>query len=95
MPVVIGILQIVLVVFVVLLFGRVAISLIVLFARGWRPRGLALILVEGTLSATDPPIRLVRSILPPINLGGVRLDLSVLILMILATLAIDLLTLAS
>jgi YggT family protein len=94
MPVVVGILQIGLMIFIILLFGRVTINLIALFSRDWKPRGLALLLVEGTLSATDPPVRFLRAILPQINLGGVRLDLSVLILMILATVAINLLTLA-
>jgi YggT family protein len=94
MPVIVGILQIGLLVFVVLLFGRVTINLIALFSRSWRPRGVSLLLVEGILSATDPPVRFLRSLLPQINLGGVRLDLSVLVLMILATVAINLLSLA-
>ena len=77
MPIVVGILQIALLIFVVLLFGRVTINLITLFSRSWRPRGVVLLFVEGVLSATDPPVRFVRAALPQINLGGVRLDLSV------------------
>ncbi|MBN2176210.1 MAG: YggT family protein [Demequinaceae bacterium] len=94
MSVVIGIVQLVILLFVVLLFGRVVVNLISLFSRSWRPRGVTLLLVEGVLSATDPPVRFVRALLPDINLGGVRLDLSVLVLMIVAMLAIDLLSLA-
>jgi len=94
MSVVIGIIQVGLLIFVVLLFGRVTVNLISLFSRTWKPRGLTLLLVEGILSATDPPVRFVRALLPEINLGGVRLDLSVLVLMVVATVAINLLTLA-
>ena len=85
-------LQILLMVFIVLLFGRVAVSLITLFSRDWKPSGVALILVEVVLSATDPPVHFLRHVLPEINLGGARLDLSVLILMVFASLAINLLS---
>ncbi|MCJ7826806.1 MAG: YggT family protein [Demequinaceae bacterium] len=94
MSVVVGIVQVGLLVFVVLLFGRVTINLISLFSRTWKPRGVTLLLAEVVLSATDPPVRFVRALLPDINLGGVRLDLSVLVLMIVATVAINLLSLA-
>lgn len=94
MPVVIGVLQIALMVFVILLYARFAISLITLFSHNWKPRGVALLLVEGTLSVTDPPVRAVRAILPPIRLGNIHFDLSVLILIILATVAFNLLPLA-
>lgn len=89
---IIDIVRIALLVFILVLFARVAINLIFLFSRTWRPKGLVLVLVEGVLSATDPPVRFVRSILPDINLGGIRLDLSVLVLMILATVAINILS---
>ena len=84
-------LQILLMVFIVLLFGRVAVSLITLFSRDWKPSGVALILVEVVLSATDPPVHFLRHVLPGINLGGARLDLSVLVLMVVASLAMSLL----
>jgi YggT family protein len=85
------ILGVCLLVFIVLLFGRVAINLVTLFSHQWRPHGLTLVVVEGVLSATDPPVRALRRVLPEINLGGVRLDLSVLILMVAATILIDVL----
>ncbi len=85
------ILQVCLLAFVVLLFGRVAVNLVSLFSREWRPRGPTLVLVEVVLSLTDPPVRFLRRLLPEINLGGARLDLSVLVLMVLSTLLIDVL----
>jgi len=32
--------------------------------------------------ATDPPIRLLRRLIPPLQLGSVRLDLSIMILLL-------------
>jgi YggT family protein len=90
--VIIEIITIALFVFILLLFARVAVNLVLLFSRNWRPKGVALVIIEGVLSATDPPVKAVRSLLPEINLGGVRLDLSVLVLMILATVAINILS---
>jgi YggT family protein len=85
------VLEVVLIGFVVLLFARVAINLASLFSRDWRPKGFTLVLVEAALSATDPPVRFLRAILPDVNLGGARLDLSVLILMVTATILINVL----
>lgn len=47
-----------------------------------RPRGPALVLAEVAYSITDPPIRVVRRIIPPIRLGGVRLEFSWSIVML-------------
>jgi YggT family protein len=52
------------------------------FARAWRPVGAAAVGVELVYVATDPPIRLLRKLVPPLQLGTVSLDLSVIILLI-------------
>jgi YggT family protein len=61
------------------------------FARQWRPRGAVLVIAEIVFTITDPPVRLVRRLLPPIRLGGISLDfawslvmLCVIILMFIA-----------
>jgi YggT family protein len=91
MSLVLRITEFLLIAFVLLLFARVAINLSAMFVRDWRPRGAMLVLVEVVLSATDPPVRFLRSVLPEINLGGARLDLSVLVLMVAATILINVL----
>jgi YggT family protein len=58
------------------------------FARSWRPAGIAAIGVEFVYVATDPPLRLLRRLIPPIKLGSVSLDLSIMILL-LAILALQ------
>lgn len=49
---------------------------------GWRPRGGLLVVAEATYTVTDPPVRLVRRVVPPLRLGGVALDLSGTIVML-------------
>lgn len=44
------------------------------FARNWRPRGGVLIFTEVVYAITDPPIKLVRRIIPTIRIGGIALD---------------------
>ncbi|GAA4922609.1 YggT family protein [Nesterenkonia massiliensis] len=49
------------------------------YARSWRPKGLALMLAIGVYSVTDPPIKFVQRKIPPLNLGGISLDMGFII----------------
>jgi YggT family protein len=69
-------------IYIVLVLARVVIEWIRQFARRWRPVGTAAVGVELVYVATDPPIRLLRRLVPPLQLGTVSLDLSVIILLI-------------
>ena len=71
----------VLFVFWLLLIGRIIIEFIRTFAREWRPTGVVVVILETVFTITDPPVKLLRRIIPPINLGGVRLDLSIMVLL--------------
>ena len=53
---------------------RFVLDLVRSFARYWHPTGFVLILAEIVFAITDPPIKLVRRMLPPVRLGGVALD---------------------
>ncbi len=48
----------------------------------WRPRGATLVLAEVAYSITDPPIKVVRRVIPPIRMGGTRLEFSWSIVML-------------
>ncbi len=72
-------LRFVLFLFMLMLLARIVISLVMVFARDWRPTGAALVAVEGVLTVTDPPIKAVRKVVPPLSLGQVRLDLAFII----------------
>ena len=66
----------------ILLIARFVLDWVQMLARHWRPRGLVLVICEGLYSVTDPPLRAVRRVLPPLRLGTVMLDLSPMILLI-------------
>lgn len=66
----------------IVLLARLIIDWVQVLARTWRPRGLVAVLCEGVYTLTDPPLRAVRGIIPPIRMGGAMLDLSPMILLI-------------
>lgn len=66
----------VLTVFLVLLFLRLIFEYVFLLARSFRPSGAVAMLLELVYSVTDPPLKLVRRVLPPLRIGGISLDLA-------------------
>ncbi len=77
------ILAFIVLVYWLLLLARIVIETTRSFARSWWPSGAAAIGVEVVYSTTDPPIKLLRRLVPPLRIGGVSLDLSVLIVLLL------------
>jgi YggT family protein len=81
-----------LLIFFLLMWGRFIFDLTQSVSRSYRPKGPLLVLAEVTYTVTDPPIRAIRRVLPPIRLGAVALDfgwsivmLAVVILMSVAS----------
>lgn len=70
--------------FILLMWGRFALDLVQAFSREWRPRGAVLFLAEASYTVTDPPIKFVRRIIPPLRLGPVALDFGWMITMLVA-----------
>ena len=68
--------------YIVLILARIVVDWTRQFARAWRPGGAAAVGVELVYTVTDPPIRALRRLVPPLQLGTVSLDLSVIILLI-------------
>ena len=62
--------------FIALLWIRFIVDWVQVFARSWSPRGVLLVLLEVVYSITDPPIKALRRVVPPLRLGQVALDLS-------------------
>ena len=75
-----NLLYLVVLVFFLLLLVRLVLDWVQVFAREWRPTGFALVVAEVAYSVTDPPLRALRRVLPPIGIGSVRLDLAFLVL---------------
>jgi YggT family protein len=74
--------QYILYLYLVIVLARLVVECTRQFARSWRPAGVAVIGLELVYVATDPPLKLLRRLVPPLHLGGVSLDLSILILLL-------------
>ncbi|WP_457253013.1 YggT family protein [Pedococcus sp. P5_B7] len=68
--------------FFVILLGRLVLDWVQAFARDWRPRGPLLVVAEFIYTITDPPLKALRRVIPPLTLGTLRLDLAFLVLMV-------------
>ncbi len=77
-----GTIDLVLFLFLVLLFVRFVFDWVQVFAREWHPRGVLLVILEVVYSVTDPPITLIRRYVPPLRLGAIQLDLAFIIVLI-------------
>jgi len=69
-----------LVLFLLLLVGRMILEFLQSFARSWKPTGVVLVLAEAIYTITDPPLKLLRRFIPPLRLGNLALDLSFMVL---------------
>jgi YggT family protein len=76
----------VLLVFLILLFARFVVDWVMVLARGWRPHGFVAAGLEVVYATTDPPLKALRRVIPPLNLGSVRLDLGFMVLLIVVLL---------
>ena len=68
--------------YTLLLFARLVIEWILAYARSFRPRGAVAVLTETVFTLTDPPVKALRRLIPPLRLGAVSLDLSLLVLLL-------------
>jgi YggT family protein len=67
--------------FWLLLTARIVVELVRTFARSWQPVGGVAIALESVYTMTDPPVRALRRVVKPIRIGGVGLDLSIMVLL--------------
>jgi YggT family protein len=71
-----------LLVFLLFLIFRLIMEYVFLLARSFRPTGLVAVLLELAYSVTDPPLKALRKVLPPLRIGQFSLDLGFLVLFI-------------
>jgi YggT family protein len=70
--------------FWVLLIIRVVIEFIRSFSRDWHPTGVWVVILEIIMSITDPPVKLLRRLIPQLTIGAIRFDLSIMVLLLVA-----------
>ena len=76
--------------FWLLLIARIVVEFIRSFSRDWHPRGVTVVILEAIMTVTDPPVKLLRRIIPQLTIGAVRLDFSIMVLLLLAFLGMQL-----
>ena len=75
-----SVLYVVTLVYLLVLLVRMVIDWVQFFARQWRPKGPVLVVAEIAYSLTDPPLKALRRVLPPVGFGQVRFDLAFTVL---------------
>ena len=81
MIVVLEVASFVLLVFFILLIARLVFDYVMMFARSWRPSGVAAVGLEVVYSVTDPPLKALRRVIPPLRLGNFSIDLGFMVLL--------------
>jgi YggT family protein len=78
----------VLLAFIVVMFVRLIFDYVQLFAREWRPHGGVLVVLETCYSITDPPLKFVHRLLPPLRIGAFSADWTVAWIAVIGTTSI-------
>ena len=76
--------------FWLLLIARIVVEFIRSFSRDWHPRGVTVVILETIMTLTDPPVKLLRRMIPQLTIGAVRLDFSIMVLLLLAFIGMQL-----
>nr|WP_241733291.1 YggT family protein [Aeromicrobium phoceense] len=72
---------------IIFVIARFVVDWVQLLARQWQPRGFIAVLCEFIFTVTDPPLRALRRVIPSIRLGGIMLDVSAMVLLLLLFIA--------
>jgi YggT family protein len=81
--VVAGILNALLLLYILVLLVRLILDWIPFFNREWRPKGAGLVAAEIVYTVTDPPIKLFRRFIPPLRIGTIAIDFAFALVMLL------------
>jgi YggT family protein len=65
------------------LLGRFVMGWVLAFGRRWHPGRGAAATLEAVWSVTDPPLKALRRVIPPLPLGTVTVDLSAIVLLLI------------
>ena len=66
--------------YLLVLLARIVVDWVQVLAREYRPTGVMLVLFEVVYTLTDPPLRAIRRVIPPLRIGNVALDLGFIVL---------------
>ena len=80
MAAVASVLYFALLVFLILLIFRLVMEYVFMLARSYRPTGIVAVALELCYTVTDPPLKALRRVIPPLRVGRVSIDLSFIVL---------------
>ena len=69
-------------IFLLFLIFRLIMEYVFMLARSFQPSGLVAVALELAYSVTDPPLKALRRVLPPLRIGQISLDLGFIVLFI-------------
>jgi len=69
--------------FFLALIARFVMGWVLAFGRRWHPGRGAAATLEAVWSVTDPPLKALRRVIPPLPLGTVTVDLSAIVLLLI------------
>ncbi len=90
-----NLLHLVVFIFLIALIVRLIFDWVQVFSREWRPKGVVLVAAEGVYSATDPPLKLLRRLIPPLRIGGIAIDLAFMLLFLIVVILLSVLSTAA
>ncbi|MFZ7087772.1 YggT family protein [Curtobacterium sp. RRHDQ10] len=91
MSAVVSILYYLVLLYFFVMWARFVLDLVRNFNQRWRPTGAVLVGAEFVFAVTDPPIRAVRRVLPPLRMGVVALDFGWSIVMLVVIIVMSIL----
>ncbi|MFF3868388.1 YggT family protein [Micromonospora sp. NPDC020750] len=77
------VLYLILYVFLIILLARFVLSAVLAYGRRWQPGRGATAGLESVWSVTDPPLKALRRVIPPLRIGTVSIDLASLVLLVI------------
>jgi len=70
-------------VYLLVIFSRFVMMYVMQFGRRWKPSRRAAATLEVVWSVTDPPLKALGRMIPPLRIGTVAVDLSSLVLLVI------------
>ncbi|MEU4424608.1 YggT family protein [Actinoplanes sp. NPDC024001] len=69
--------------FFIVLLARFVLGAVLQYGRRWQPSRGASAGLESVWSVTDPPLKALRRVIPPLRIGNVSLDLASIVLLVI------------
>ena len=70
-------------VYFLVLLARFVLGAVLQYGRRWQPGRGASAALETVWSVTDPPLKALRRVIPPLRIGNVSLDLASIVLLVI------------